>query len=182
LVTIRVANEATWQKCLRATSFMDFREQDQGWGAAPGPAPGPEDRAEFFGPENTATIVIAPRGIGPTAWHADAKKQTQILRRFWLLGQSLDGMRVWDVRRALQAARELPALAEPLRVNTTVPITLSADGDMAGVALYASLFEPAIKRLELTKLPASHVDGPQFPSVLKVTRLARRSHRDRQIT
>jgi dienelactone hydrolase len=164
-VLIRVANEALWQKCLQVT-FNDRRFQ--GWGTAPGTPVEPKDWAKFFGPEDTATIVIAPRGIGPTAWHDDAKKQTQILRRFWLLGQSLDGMRVWDVRRALQAARELPSLAEPLRVNTTVPITLAAEGDMAGITLYASLFEPAIKRLELTNLPASHVDGPQFPSVLKV--------------
>ena len=48
---------------------------------------------------------VAPRGIGRTAWNADPAKQTQIRRRFMLLGQTLDGMRVWDVRRALQALR-----------------------------------------------------------------------------
>jgi dienelactone hydrolase len=165
---IRIANEEKWQKCLQIT-LLNHVSHDEGWRVAGPTTPiTVEDRAEVFRPEDAATIIIAPRGIGPTAWSGDQKKQTQILRRFWLVGQSLDGMRVWDVRRALQAVRELPALDEPLRANATVPITLAADGGMAGVALYASLFEPEIKRLELTNVSASHVDGPNFLNVLKV--------------
>src|SRR6185436_17699381 len=45
---------------------------------------------------------VAPRGVGLTAWSGDEKRQTQIRRRFMLLGQTLDGMRVWDIRRAVQ--------------------------------------------------------------------------------
>ena len=36
---------------------------------------------------------------------------------------------------------------------------------MAGVALYASLFEPDIKRLDLYDLPKTHRDGPIFLNV-----------------
>ena len=36
---------------------------------------------------------------------------------------------------------------------------------MAGVALYASLFEPDIKRLDLYDLPKTHRDGPYFLNV-----------------
>src|SRR5688572_32237130 len=43
---------------------------------------------------------VAPRGIGPTAWDADERKQTHIRRRFLLLGQTLDGMRVWEDRKS----------------------------------------------------------------------------------
>jgi hypothetical protein len=39
---------------------------------------------------------------------------------------------------------------------------------MAGVALYAGLFEPAVERFDLHKLPASHRDGPTFLNVLRV--------------
>jgi hypothetical protein len=39
---------------------------------------------------------------------------------------------------------------------------------MAGIALYASLFEPNIARLDLWRLPTSHRDGPDLLNVLKV--------------
>ena len=38
---------------------------------------------------------------------------------------------------------------------------------MAGVALYASLFDPRIARLQLIDLPASHAEGPEFLNVLR---------------
>jgi dienelactone hydrolase len=96
---------------------------------------------------------IAPRGIGPTAWNRSEKKQTQIRRRFMLLGQTLDGMRVWDVRRAIQAVRSLDA-AE------AAPLVLQGERQAAGIALYASLFEPDLQRLDLRDLPRTHRKGP----------------------
>jgi dienelactone hydrolase len=111
---------------------------------------------------NSQQIVayFAPRGIGPTAWAADERKQTQIRRRFMLLGQTLDAMRVWDVRRAIQTLRKID-------FATGVPVTLHGRGQIAGIALYASLFEPDIARLELWRLPRSHRDGPIFLNVLR---------------
>src|SRR5262249_34328990 len=52
-----------------------------------------------------AFAAVTPRGIGPTRWSevgADGKTPSavQIRRRFGLLGETLDGQRVWDVRRA----------------------------------------------------------------------------------
>jgi len=38
---------------------------------------------------------------------------------------------------------------------------------MAGIVLYASLFEPDIDRLDLWHLPHSHRDGPTFLNVLR---------------
>ena len=102
----------------------------------------------------------APRGIGPTVWDQSPKKQTQHQRRFYLLGQTLDGMRVWDVRRAVQTLRAEGDFAD-------VPLWLQSQQQMAGVALYASLFEPEISRLDLHAPSASHRDGPFF---LNVTR------------
>ncbi|MBW3600070.1 MAG: acetylxylan esterase [Planctomycetes bacterium] len=96
---------------------------------------------------------VAPRGVGPTAWDQSERKQTQHRRRFYLLGQTLDGMQVWDVRRAIQAVRSLDATKDS-------SLWLQSDGPMAGVALYASLFEPDIARLDLNSPPLSHRDGP----------------------
>lgn len=104
---------------------------------------------------------VAPRGTGPAAWTGDEKKQIQIRRRFMMLGQTLEGMQVWDVRRAVQAVRAVPAMKD-------LPISIEAKGPMAGVALYAALFEPSVTELYLQDLPPSHMQGPHFLNVLRV--------------
>lgn len=112
---------------------------------------------------DTATVVISPRGLGPAGWPGDARKQIQLRRRFQLLGQTTDGMRVWDIRRALAAVRELyPGL----------PITVQAEDAMAAHALHAAVFEDQPLRLELTRLPASYRDGVDYLNVAQVTDLA----------
>lgn len=108
-----------------------------------------------------AHVSMTPRGTGAHTWAGDEKKQIQIRRRFMLLGQTLEGMQAWDVRRAIQAVRAIPELKD-------VPIQIEASGDMAGVALYAALFEPGLIELELTDLPASPMQGPHFLNVLRV--------------
>ena len=104
-------------------------------------------------PANSALALFAPRGIGDGKWGGDEKKQVQIRRRFYLLGQSLDGMRVWDVRRAIQALRSLDELAG-------AQVEMRGEGVAAAWALYASLFEDQVRRLTLHRLPGSHRDGP----------------------
>jgi len=104
---------------------------------------------------------LAPRGIGPTSWSHGLKKDTQSERRLIMLGQTTDSMRVWDVRRTVQSVRSIA------RYKTT-PLWLQAEGAMAGVTLYASLFEPDITRLDLWQLPHSHTTGPTFLNVLRV--------------
>lgn len=115
--------------------------------------PAAADRAQA---EKRILISFSPRGLPA----ADEKKRTQILRRYPLLGQTLEGMQVWDVRRAIQAARSLSGVGSK-------PLIIRAEGRMAGVVLYASLFESGIERLELRDLPKSHVDGPHLLNVLK---------------
>jgi hypothetical protein len=101
---------------------------------------------------------VAPRGVGPTAWDQSEKKQIQHRRRFYLLGQTLDGMQTWDARRAIQAVRALD-------IAKDAPLWLQSERTMAGVTLYASLFEPDIARLDLHSPPLSHRDGPYLLNV-----------------
>ncbi|MEO6784882.1 MAG: hypothetical protein ABI318_02010, partial [Chthoniobacteraceae bacterium] len=93
------------------------------------------------------------------AWTGSDKQQTQRLRRFYLLGQTLDGMQVWDIRRAIAALRGTP--------YGKVPLWIQSQHTMAGNALYASLFEDGIARLDLHRLPVSQVSGPTYLNVLK---------------
>ncbi len=119
---------------------------------------------------------VAPRGVGLTALPADEKKRTQIYRRYPLLGQTFQGMQVYDARRAIHAMRVIEQTSK-------TPLWLQAENQMAGVALYASLFEEHITRIDLTNLPKSHVDGPHLLNVLKTldipTTLAMAAERSR---
>ncbi len=111
---------------------------------------------------NATLAWFAPRGVGMTAWSGDTKAQTKIRRRFMLLGQTLDGMRVWDIRRAVQ-------MIHFVRDADVAKVELQATGQMGVNALYASLFETSVRRLELSELPKSHAEGPDYLGVLRVT-------------
>jgi hypothetical protein len=78
-----------------------------------------------------------------------------------LLGRTMDDGQVWDTRRALAALQTRDDLKGARQ-------WLQGEGRMAGVALYAGLFEPAVQRFDLHKLPASHRDGPTLLNVLRV--------------
>ncbi|MBC7820663.1 MAG: prolyl oligopeptidase family serine peptidase [Planctomycetaceae bacterium] len=104
---------------------------------------------------------VAPRGIGPTAWDQSAKKQTQHRRRFYLLGQTLEEMQAWDIRRAIQATRSVSGLGD-------TPLWLQGHRQMAALSVYAAIFEPNIKRIDLHEMPTSHRDGPALFNVLRV--------------
>jgi dienelactone hydrolase len=108
-------------------------------------------------------IVLAyvpPRGIGPTAFSGNAKDQVQIRRRFMLLGQTLDGMRVWDIRRAIAALRQPELFGQ-------AALHLQGDRTQAVNALYASLFSDGLRSVELVAPPSSHVAGPDYLNVLR---------------
>ncbi len=114
----------------------------------------------MFKNQEWAMAYVAPRGIGLTAWSGDARKQNHIRRRFYLLGQTLDGMRVLDVVRSAEALRGVDGFAK-------TPLWMQAHGHMAANLLYASLFTPEITRLDLHDLPASHMQGPAYLNVLR---------------
>lgn len=128
--------------------------------AAPGAS---EDGARALATAQNVMAWVAPRGVGPTAFSPDKFEQDQIRRRFVLLGQTLESMQVWDVRRAVRALR---AVAAPGGAGSP-PLTLHGERQAAGLALYASLFEPDVERLELTDPPVSHRDGPHFLNVMR---------------
>jgi len=104
---------------------------------------------------------FAPRGVGLTAWSGDEKRQTKIRRRFQLLGQTRDGMRVWDIRRAIQTIHFI-------REGDVAHVELLANGPMAVNALFATVFEPNVRVLEAHAMPESLVQGPDYLNVLRV--------------
>jgi hypothetical protein len=113
----------------------------------------------------SALAFFAPREVEPAKWQSDKKKANQVRRRYMLLGQTLDGMRVWDIRCAAQAVKALPEFGK-------TPLCVQAPGQMGVNAAYAALFEPGIERLNLQGLPGSHMEGPDYLNVLKVGDIA----------
>ena len=106
-------------------------------------------------------ITFMPRGVGLTALSNDERHITQARRRFMLLGQTLAGMQVWDVRRCLQAARTLPGFDRS-------SIELWGRGGMASVVTLASLYEPSIGQLNLSGYPQNDKEQPDSLNVSRI--------------
>ncbi len=103
--------------------------------------------------KNTDSLILfAPRGVGPTEWTRDKVKRTHLRRRFLLLGQTDDAMRIWDVRELIVVLKHQAPFADKA-------IELAGRENAAAWAIYASLFAGGVDALELTDLPASHRDG-----------------------
>ncbi|MBL8852284.1 MAG: prolyl oligopeptidase family serine peptidase [Planctomycetaceae bacterium] len=155
--TLRVADQESWAnlfwnllKAKAGSRFGDGTQSPRALQLATTLAVRPEEMV----------IVVAPRGVGPTEWTRDERERVQVRRRFMLLGQTDHSARVYDVRRAMQAARQI--------AGPDTPLTLHGERDAAVWALYASLFEPPAARLSLMALPSTHRDGPDFLNVLRV--------------
>ena len=157
LVVLNVLDDAGWNNFL-SSMRPGFEKELAGEALPKGDKKAFESERKMHQSFRWAMAYVAPRGIGPTAWDQSERKQTQHRRRFMLLGQTLDGMRVWDVRRAAEALRSVGHLKE-------TPLWLQSSQTMAGVTLYASLFTPNVTRLDLHDLPKTHRDGPIFLNV-----------------
>lgn len=152
LTVLNVLDPQSWSEFLAAYRPA-FEQELQEETLPEGNAEAFKQTHDMFQSFKWVMAYVAPRGVGPTAWDQSDRKQVQNRRRFYLLGQSLDGMQAWDARRAIQAVRSLDATKD-------APLWLQGERVMAGVALYASLFEPDIARLDLHSPPLSHRDGP----------------------
>jgi dienelactone hydrolase len=157
-VLLAIQDEIHWARWLSAMR-VGFEDQLSIY-RLPDPDPnGFKDMQKLVKSEQMMAC-LCPRGIGAAAWTGDERKQIQIRRRFMLLGQTADGMRVWDVRRAIQALGQIE------EAKGLIPV-LGSGGTTAGVALYAALFEPQVTDLYLSDPPATHRDGPTFLNVLR---------------
>ena len=105
-------------------------------------------------------VEFYTRGTGVNAFGGDEKKQIQIRRRFYLLGQTLDEMRIYDIRRGLEAARRIAGVQE-------IPLKMGASKQEAVLAAYAALFTDGINMLHITDPPADHRNGPFLLNVSK---------------
>ncbi|MEQ8854111.1 acetylxylan esterase [Gimesia sp.] len=158
-VTLNVLNQAEWEQFQSALAPLFSTKEDA--------KQSPEKASSLYKEmqqrvqqDQTALVYFTPRGVGLDQWNQDPRKQVQIRRRFYLLGQSLEGMQIWDIRQTIQ---QLKAQPEFKKAN----LTLKASGEAAALSLYASLFEQGISQLELSGMPASHQQGPALLNILR---------------
>jgi dienelactone hydrolase len=156
-LAVEIGDEVNWKAKWR------WLEADGGGGGGGGGALG---RAGDLGAavrnqtsRGVARMIVFPRGVGPTAWPAE--KDIHVRRRFALLGQTLAGMQVWDVRRAL-------ALARALQDTKGAKVELVAAGPSAALAIWVAVHEPEVSSLVLTNPPRSVREGPAFQNLERV--------------
>lgn len=161
LIVLSAVDEAGWQEWLRdlgpdfkavLQTDTDFKRDDAKF----------DQNRRALEHNEWAFATIAPRGIGPTRWaEPGSSADVQIRRRFPLIGQTLDGQRVWDIRRAVTVPKSQTEWKE-------TPLWLSGRGEMAALALYAALFEPEVARIDLWHPPPHHRDKAHLLNILRV--------------
>ncbi|NBV23237.1 MAG: acetylxylan esterase [Proteobacteria bacterium] len=161
---IETVDESNWRQQLllaKAGFAGAFGQELVRAGIDPQSPVTPEQQKQFAGwmryirDHGAAYITFAPRGVGPTALGGDKRYQSQVRRRFMLLGETLASTQVWDVHRASEVARGLPGLGE-------LPLHFHASPEMTEVATFAALFEPKLASLTLAQPPRSDKDAPDF--------------------
>lgn len=159
VVALKILDQAEWED-FSATAAALF---PGGVGGFSGEADAEEvdSLKKLLNNQPWAMAYFAPRGVGPTRTNPEPKVETQNLRRYYLLGQTLEGMQTLDIVHAMEAVRLEDTLGD-------VTLFVEARGNMAVQVAYASLFSRQVRRLDLYEIPTSHQpDGPAMLNVLR---------------
>lgn len=112
--------------------------------------------------DETVRVVVWPRGVGEIPWPRET--QRDLLRDAMLIGETVDSLRLRDVREALRQVQQMPSV-DPAR------ITIAGRGASGILGLYAALFHPFVQQVILLDAPQSHRQGPVFLNVMRHTDL-----------
>jgi cephalosporin-C deacetylase-like acetyl esterase len=113
-------------------------------------------------PDSSVWMVVFPRGVGEVPWDKTFWKAT--LRNAMQVGETVDSMRLTDVRAAIQAL-QARAEVDPAR------IAVAGKGVSGVLGLYAGILNPRVAHAVLIEPPSTHAEGPIFLNVLRYTDL-----------
>ena len=157
-IALVVADDTTWENALNAFGGV-FGDVLPAYPEAEADADAFARSRALLESSNAAVAMVTPRGVGPLSWAAPQSSDAVHLRRcFPIIGQTLDGQRVFDVTRAITGIRD----AAP-----GIPITVIGNNDMAGVALYAVVMDGETDAVRLVNPPVSHHDGVELIQALR---------------
>lgn len=153
MIVLDDSNWNFWQSCL--ASVYPNHEL---WKEEKTSAKGLTDLSEYL-EEYEEIVLVSTRGAGPAHYSGDDRKQTQIRRRFYLLGQSLESLQTLDILQALETT--------PSLVKENTELQCEASGKTANMLIYASLFSKDNLKMELTSPFLSDKDIPPYLNILK---------------
>jgi cephalosporin-C deacetylase-like acetyl esterase len=113
-------------------------------------------------PDAFVKVVVFPRGVGEIPWDKTFWKGT--LRNAMQVGETVDSMRLTDVRAAIEALQAREDI-DPAR------IAVAGKGVSGTLGLYAAIYNPRVEHVVLIDAPTSHAQGPIFLNVLRYTDL-----------
>lgn len=109
-------------------------------------------------PTEGAVVILAPRGIGSTAWPGDKKSITHFHRRLYLLGETLDALQTYDIASTLVTLPKISGFEE-------CAITASAEGVMATNLLYAAACSNSAAKVDIPIITADFRSGPFYLNI-----------------
>lgn len=115
-------------------------------------------RRQLLSQPNEVLVFCLPRGVGATAWTGDERKQTQIKRRFALLGHTLDSLRIHDVLQCVKALQHHPEIVFEA-------IHLEGRDQAADWALFATILGANVASLHLEEIDCHFDEGPELLQV-----------------
>ena len=115
---------------------------------------------QLLAQDAAAVVIFTPRGVGKNRWNTQSKIDTHNQRRFYLLGQTADGMRIFDIMRCIASLKSVS--------SDDIDVSIHAEKSSAILSVYAAIFEPTISKLHLSNPPASHRSGPYLLNVRKL--------------
>ena len=166
-VDIEVLNEEYWMKYLHLgrSAFADVWRGELELAGVDADLPVTEKqknalavRMENVRKSDIVYVVFMPRGLGLSALSKDERHITQARRRFMLLGQTLAGMQVWDVRRCIQLVEGY---------GYKCPITLWGYDYTSSLVSLASLFEE-ISEVHIKGYPKNDKDQPDYLNISRI--------------
>ena len=119
-----------------------------------------------------ALVTVSPRGIGDLQGPADPRDHTQWLRKFYLLGETLETGQAWDIFVSLRWIQQWTQGRGDSK--DALPIRVFGRNQLGVVTAYSILVESPVQGLsfELTTPPASHREGPYLPHVTRTFDIA----------
>ena len=107
-------------------------------------------------------ITFVPRGLGLSKLTSNKRHNTQIRRRFMLLGQTLAGQQAFDIIQCIRATRSLD-------IYKSIPLELWGDGHTSSLITISAIFQKGIHKINLLNYPKTDKEQPDY---LNISRFA----------
>ena len=114
-------------------------------------------------------FVLLPRGHDWTQWGPTVRSQTQIMRRFYLLGQSVEGLALVDILKmyvALSEQSDRASTWDMVGHDRWSPLATIAGLEIANSP---SRNLPKLARLHVSNYPTDPLLAPALPGIMRVS-------------